>query len=100
MRRKKVHPSIVHNWTRSETYDSNGRTVIKDDIIRIDGQQGQRFIFLQHVVNNDNGAEWIDCHEIHKGAVGMWRSFRPEQIRFLSDKKKPRVYKKKSKVVE
>ncbi len=100
MRRKRVHPSIVHNWTKSDTYVLNKRTVSKDDIIRIDGQQGQRFMFYQHVVNNDTGVEWIDCHEIHKGAVGMWRSFRPEQIRLLSEKKKPRVYKKKSKVVE
>lgn len=103
MRKKKItHPSQQRvspsaNWIRSSFYVlSNGKRIDKDDIIRIDGQKGLRFMFLEHVVNPDNEKEWITVHEIHKGALGMYRSFRPESIRSMSPRKKPRVYRKKS----
>lgn len=95
-RRKKVVPHVINNWTTSNEYIlPNGKIISIDEIIRIDGEHGTRFMFLRHVINNDTGNEWIDCHEIHKGTLGMCRSFRPERIRSISPKKKPRVYKRK-----
>lgn len=80
--------TAVNNWTVSETYTlPNGKTLSSGDIIRIDGEQGKRFLFTQHVYNHDNDKEWIDCHEIWKGAPGMTRSFRPHRIRTMSGKK-------------
>lgn len=101
MKKKVVHPSQQKakpndSWIRNPFYDlPNGKRINKDDIVRIDGQTGVRFVFLEHVVNPDNGKEWITVNEIHKGATGKFCSFRPESIRLLSDRKKPRVYRKK-----
>ena len=90
--KKKYAPIIDNNWTRSDSYElPNGKSIVKDDVIRINGEQGQRFMFLEHVVNNDTGAEWITVNVIYKGTVGMFRSFRPDRIRYLPNKKKPKV---------
>jgi hypothetical protein len=102
MKKKIVHPSTQQinpssHWIVSNSYVMpNGKTLEKDEIIRIDGEQGMRFMFLQHVVNPANDKEWIDVNEIHKGALGMFRSFRPDRIRPVAAKKKPRVYRKKA----
>lgn len=102
MKKKIVHPSQQKakpsdGWIRNPFYDlPNGKRINKDDIVRIDGQKGIRFMFLEHVVNPNNGKEWITVHEIYKGAVGMFCSFRPNAIRSMSAKKKPRVYRKKA----
>jgi len=42
--------------------------------------------FLEHVVNTDSGAEWIDCVDKNKSI----RSFRPEQVKRVHYKKKLR----------
>lgn len=78
----------VNNWTVSENYTlPNGKMLSSGDIIRIDGEQGKRFIFSNHVYNHDNDKEWIDCYEIWKGAPSMIRSFRPHRIRTMTGKK-------------
>ena len=79
---------MINNWTVSETLTtSNGKVISNGDIIRINGEVGKRFMFIKHVINNDNGAEWIDCNEIWKGSPGMFRSFRPDRIRVMGGKK-------------
>lgn len=91
--KKKIPPHIIHNWTVTQEYTVGNKTVSNGDIIRIDGEQGKRFIFNQYVYNHDNDAEWIDVNEIWKGAPGMFRSFRPNRIRTIGGKKgkaKPR----------
>ncbi len=86
--KKVIEPSIINNWTVTNHYQiPSGKLVQNGDIIRIDHEQGTRFMFLCHVVNHDNGAEWIDCNEIHKGAVGMFRSFKPDRIRPIGGRK-------------
>lgn len=87
MKKKQMPPQHVNNWTVTTEYTVGSKTLASGDIIRIDGEQGKRFIFNQHVVNHDNNAEWIDCNEIWKGAPGMFRSFRPNRIRTIGGKK-------------
>lgn len=92
---KRTHPSkrtLDSKLVKNTSYDIDGKIVNADDIIRIDGEQGLRFIFLEHVVNKENGAEWITCIEIQKGLHGPFRSFKPDRIRFVKGKK-PRVVK-------
>ncbi len=103
MRKKKiVHPSQQQvsptaHWIRADFYVlPNGKRIEKDDIIRIDGEQGMRFMFTEHVINPGIDKEWVTVNEIHKGAIGMFRSFHPDRIRTMSARKKPRVYKKAS----
>ena len=77
---------------KSEEVVIDGRTYEKDDIVRVDGEYGMRFMFLHHAVNTDNGKEWVTVNEIRKGQVGMFRSFKKERIRPLRSKKKaPKV---------
>lgn len=85
--KKKMKPQIVNNWTVTTEYTVGNRVISNGDIIRIDGEQGKRFIFNQHVYNHDNDKEWIDCNEVWKGAPGMFRSFRPNRIRAIGGKK-------------
>lgn len=77
------------------SYDSvtvGGKEFAKDDIVRIDGEHGIRFMFLEHVINEDNGKEWVTVNEIRKGQVGMFRSFHKDRVRPLRSKKKaPKV---------
>jgi hypothetical protein len=85
--KKKVKPQIVNNWTVTTEYVVGSKTIYNGDIIRIDGEQGKRFIFNQYVYNHDNDKEWIDCNEVWKGAPGMFRSFRPDRIRTIGGRK-------------
>lgn len=88
MSKKTPFNTSPNNWTINEEYDlPNGKTVTSGDIIRIDQEQGKRFIFNKHVINHENNAEWIDVNEIWKGAPGMFRSFRPDRIRVMGGKK-------------
>lgn len=87
MKKKQMPPQHVNNWTVTTEYTVGNKTLSSGDLIRIDGEQGKRFIFNQHVYNHDNDAEWIDCNEIWKGAPGMFRSFRPNRIRTIGGKK-------------
>ena len=80
---------------RKTSYDSvtvGGKEFVKDDIVRIDGEHGMRFIFLEYVVNDDNGKDWVTVNEVRKGQVGMFRSFHKDRVRPLRSKKKaPKV---------
>jgi hypothetical protein len=68
----------------------DGRTIEKDEIIKIDGEWGGRFKFQEHVVRKDTGIEWIDCFEIQKGILCGWRSFKPDRIKALPKKRNKR----------
>lgn len=94
--KKKMPPQIINNWTVSTEYTVGNKTISDGDIIRINGETGKRFIFSRHVVNHDNDAEWIDCHEIWKGAPGMWRSFRPDRIKTIGGRKGKQTARPKS----
>ena len=85
--KKKMPPQIINNWTVTTEYTVGNKTLASGDLIRIDGEQGKRFIFNCHVYNHDNDKEWIDCNEVWKGAPGMFRSFRPNRIRTIGGKK-------------
>lgn len=69
-----------------------GKEFVRDDIVRIDGEHGMRFMFLEYVVNEENGKEWVTVNEIRKGQIGMFRSFHKDRLRPLRSKKKaPKV---------
>lgn len=66
----------IKNWTTTEEYQHNGRWMRPGTEISIEGIRG-RCRFVRHVVNNDTGAEWIDCFDIHK----HYRAFQPKRIK-------------------
>ena len=91
-RRKATVSPNAHLYVVNNFYTMpDGRTIVKDETIKIDGEHGGKFKFLQHVVRTDNAIEWIDCFEIRSGVMCAWRSFRPNRIKPL-----PRTRKKKT----
>ena len=82
MARRKVTVSPnAHLYAINDSYTMpDGRTIVKDETIKIDGEHGGKFKFLQHVVRTDNSVAWIDCFEIRSGVMCAWRSFKPKKI--------------------
>jgi hypothetical protein len=65
----------------------NGRVIEQGEIIKISGEHGSKFKFLEFVRNTENGAEWIDCFELRQGVLSGWRSFRCDRIKPLPKKR-------------
>jgi hypothetical protein len=90
-RRKKYTAPIPDKFHREPRYVmETGRVIENGEIVKIHGEHGSRFRFLEHVVNKENGIEWIDCFEMRQGIVSGWRSFRCERIKPLPKKRRER----------
>lgn len=66
----------------------DGFIINRGDIIKITGEHGMRFKFHSFVINPANGAQWIDCFEMHKTVASAWRSFRIERIKRIPVRRK------------
>ena len=87
-RRKKIISPNSNIYNRTPYYQlPNGKILESGDVIKIIGEYGTIFKFIEHVVKLDSGVEWIDCFQINRGIVCGWRSFRPDKIKILSKRK-------------
>ena len=94
-RRKKVVSPLAHLYLRTPSYTMpDGRIIEKDEVIKIVGEHGGKFKFVEHVTRTDTGAEWIDCFELRGGILCGWRSFYPDRIKPM-----PRPHRKRTKKV-
>lgn len=82
---------MKHTYTRTPEIKVDGKLYEKDDIVRIDGEYGTRFIFEEYVVNDQTNKDWIDVYELQKSQVAYRRSFSKDRIRPLRKKARPRV---------
>jgi hypothetical protein len=82
---------VKYTYTRTPEIKVDGKLYEKDDIVRIDGEYGTRFIFEGYVVNDQTGKDWVDVYELQKSQVAYRRSFNKDRIRPLRKKAKPRV---------
>lgn len=83
-RRKTVKSPLAYLYHRVPCYTMpDGRIIEKDEIIKIKGEYGAKFKFIEHVTRTDSGVEWIDCFELRGGALCGWRSFYPDRIKPL-----------------
>ena len=81
-RRKAVKSPLAHLYHRVPHYTMpDGRVIEKDEIIKIKGELGGKFKFLEHVTRTDSGIDWIDCFELRGGVLCGWRSFYPDRIK-------------------
>jgi hypothetical protein len=88
-RRKKVVSPLSSKFVRETSLTlENGRVIESGEIIKISGEHGTKFRFLEHVVNLENNAEWIDCFELHQGVPSGWRSFKKDQIKLIPKKRR------------
>ena len=68
-----------------------GKTVAHGDIIKIHGEWGTKFKFLNLVTNPSNGAIWVDCFELERGITARFRAFRPDRVKALPKKRGKRA---------
>lgn len=88
-RRKKYVDPTAGKYIREPQYVLEGGRVIENgEIIKIYGEHGSKFRFLEHVINTENGAEWVDCFQLQNGLNAGWRSFRPDRIKPLPKKRR------------
>jgi hypothetical protein len=74
-------------FKRSYELQVGNRTIVSGEIIKINGERGNRFKFSSLVTNLDTGAQWIDCFEINKNVVSAWRSFKTDKIKLIPVKR-------------
>ena len=88
-KRKNTIGPTAHLYKRVNSFTMpDGRIIEKDEIIKIDGEHGGKFKFLEYVIKSDSGAEWIDCFEVRDGVLCGWRSFRTDRIKPIAKKRK------------
>ena len=90
-RKKYVDPTAGKYFRQPHYMLETGRIIEHGEIIKIAGEHGCKFKFLEYVKNNENNAEWIDCFQLHQGISSGWRSFRPDRIKPLPKKRRKSV---------
>jgi hypothetical protein len=79
---KRSKAAIVNSiFVRVPEITIGNRTIVAGDVIKIEGEHGGRFKFHSLVTNTETGVQWIDCFELHKTIVSVWRSFRSDRIK-------------------
>ena len=91
MARRKKYVSNCKFIKEDSMVTTSGRQINQGDIIKIQGEWGTKFKFLNLVTNPDNNAQWIDCFEIEKGQISRYRAFRPERVKHIPKKRGKRV---------
>jgi hypothetical protein len=80
VRRKRLKASAHPAHWKVSTELRLGRRVLEPGTrCTVRGERGGVFRFVEHVVNPDNGAEWVTLLGGRAGVV-TYRSFRPERI--------------------
>ena len=87
MRRKAYAPVAETKFEKIDAITINHRVIVRGDFIKILGEHGGKFKFNSLVTNKETGAQWIDCFEMHKGAVSACRSFRSDRIKLIPIKR-------------
>ncbi len=90
-RRKKYVSPIQNKFHREQFFTlESGRVIEHGEVIKITGEHGSKFRFLEHVTNIETNVDWIDCFELRQGIASGWRSFRCDRIKPLPKKRRPR----------
>lgn len=91
-RRKFIVPEIAKKYEKQDfAVLPDGKIVEKDELIKIKGEHGLTFQFTHFVTNIENGKQWIDCIEIHRGRQGPIRAFYIDRVKKLPKKRGKRV---------
>lgn len=86
VRKKKIE--IKDPFIREDFFvTEDGKTINKEDIIRVKGVWGVKFKFLNYVTNPKNDVSWIDCLQLEKGIACGTRSFYPDRVKFMPKKR-------------
>lgn len=91
MARRKKHVSKCKFILEDSMITISGREINQGDIIKINGEWGTKFKFINLVTNPDNNAQWVDCYQIEKGQISRYRAFRPERVKHIPKRRGKRV---------
>jgi hypothetical protein len=79
-RRKKVEIAPT-KFSRVYEMEYGNFTINKGDLIKIQDEWGMKFKFDCVVTNDETGAQWIDCFEVHRLRTGCLRSFAIDRVK-------------------
>lgn len=65
----------------------DGKVILQGELFKVSGEYGMRFKFQSLTRNEETGAEWVDCFEVHRGQVGAFRSFKSDRIKRIPKKR-------------
>jgi predicted molibdopterin-dependent oxidoreductase YjgC len=85
-------PPVV--FERVYEMEAGNFTIEKGDLIKIVGEYGMRFKFVSVTTNTKTGATWVDCHEVHRGQTGAFRSFTLDRVKRIPKRRTKKAVKK------
>ena len=73
MGKRKTNSSVsVSPFTREYEFQLGQFTIVRGDIIKIEGEHGVKFKFDAIVTDPRTGSMWVDCFELEKGLVSRY----------------------------
>lgn len=87
-RRKASSVGTTSPFTREYELEIGNFTIVRGDIIKIDGEHGIKFKFDSLVTNPKTGSVWVDCFELEKGVPSRYRSFAVERVKRIPVRRK------------
>lgn len=89
MGKRKTNSSVsVSPFTREYEFQLGQFTIVRGDIIKIEGEHGIKFKFDAIVTDPRTGSMWVDCFELEKGLVSRYRSFAIDRIKRIPKRRK------------
>ena len=89
MGKRKTNSSVsVSPFTREYEFQLGQFTIVRGDIIKIEGEHGVKFKFDAIVTDPRTGSMWVDCFELEKGLVSRHRSFAIDRIKRIPKRRK------------
>lgn len=89
MRKRKTSTAgLVSPFTREYEFNIGNFTIVRGDIIKIEGEYGTKFKFDAIVTDPRTGSTWVDCFELEKGLVSRYRSFAIDRIKRIPNRRK------------
>mgnify|MGYP000323024783 FL=1 len=71
-------------------------TIEKGDLIKVSGEYGMKFKFVSITTNTKTGSSWVDCHEVHRGQTGAFRSFAIDRVKRIPKRRMKKAVVKKN----
>lgn len=89
-RRRKYKPKRSRLRTENSFFIGN-REIFAGDIVKVNGEWGNKFKVIGLVTNTYTGAQWVDCYELSKGVPAQTRAFYLNRIKPIPRKRKRAV---------
>jgi hypothetical protein len=87
-----VPPPVVFDRVYEMEYGNF--TIERGDLIKVTGEYGMKFKFVSITTNTKTGASWVDCHEVHRGQTGAFRSFSIDRVKRIPKRRTKKAVKK------